>query len=293
MYGLLPPDVTLDAPYRWQPGMPLLPPADYMAQVSLKRKRDMSAEPKRDPAKRACSRVPTRRSCGSWTSRPITRVSMARHTHSLTTFAGRNIWCRNSSGPWHPTHSAGGLTAAHLTSTAGRPWSCHHSPFRVLRTSLMPPRPGSVSPSTLGSTSTAVCCMSPTSNSSPPDIGRSSFCTACRYHGSSRRLAPGTGRVRLTLQEIANSCSYASSACATASESRRIAYGTWTRQLCAWFQQASVGGPKKPSGWFQKSRVNPCLLVARLRHGHTCCKHERRHVDTDCLRGEDRSSSPS
>ena len=59
--------------------------------------------------------------------------------------------------------------------------------------------------------------------------------------GSSRRLAPAAGRVRLTLPESATSCSCASSSCAVASESRRIAYGTWTRQLCARFQQASVG----------------------------------------------------
>ena len=51
----------------------------------------------------------------------------------------------------------------------------HHSPFRVLRASHMLSRPGSVSASLLGSTSTAVCCLSLTSNSSPPDIGRSSF----------------------------------------------------------------------------------------------------------------------
>ena len=74
---------------------------------------------------------------------------------------------------------------------------------------------------------------------------------------SSRRLTPATGRVRLTLPENANSCSCASSTCALASESRRIAYGTWTRQLCA---------------WFQNSRVSPCLRLARLCHGHTCCK---------------------
>ena len=36
----------------------LLPPADYMAPVPLKRKRDTSAEPKRDPTKRAYMRVP-------------------------------------------------------------------------------------------------------------------------------------------------------------------------------------------------------------------------------------------
>ena len=29
MHGPLPPDVTLDAPHWWLPGMPLLPPADY------------------------------------------------------------------------------------------------------------------------------------------------------------------------------------------------------------------------------------------------------------------------
>ena len=58
MHGPLPPDVTLEVPFWWQPGMPLLRPADYMAPVPLKRKRDMSAEPKTDPAKRAYMRVP-------------------------------------------------------------------------------------------------------------------------------------------------------------------------------------------------------------------------------------------
>ena len=52
MRGPLPPDVTLDVPYWWQPGMPLWRLADYMAPVPLKRKRDMSAEPKTDPVKR-------------------------------------------------------------------------------------------------------------------------------------------------------------------------------------------------------------------------------------------------
>ena len=42
----------------------------------------------------------------------------------------------------------------------------------------------------------------------------SSFFTACSYHGSSRRVATATGRVRLTLPENANSCSCASSTCA-------------------------------------------------------------------------------
>ena len=114
-------------------------------------------------------------------------------------------------------------------------------------TSLMPSQPGFVSASPLGSTSTAVGCASSTSNSSPPDIGRGSFCTACSSHGSSRRLAPATARVRLTLPENATSCSRASSTCAIASESHRIACGTWTRQLCACFQQVSVGGARGPA----------------------------------------------
>ena len=57
MHGPLPPDVTLDTPHWWLPGMPLLPPADYTAPVPLKRKRDTSAEPKRDPTKRAYTRT--------------------------------------------------------------------------------------------------------------------------------------------------------------------------------------------------------------------------------------------
>ena len=51
MHGPLPPHVTLDVPFWMQPGMPLLRPADYLAPVPLKRKRDMSAEPQTDPAK--------------------------------------------------------------------------------------------------------------------------------------------------------------------------------------------------------------------------------------------------
>ena len=214
MHGPLPPDDTLDVPHWWQPGMPLL----------------------EDRSREASIHARTRR--GEAVVTPIRRVSMARRT--LTAFAWQSSWFRSSSGPWRLTRSAGGVSAANLMLTAptDRPWNCHHSPFRVLRTS------GSVSASPLGSTSTAVCCASSTSNSSPPDTGRGSFCAACSYHGSSRRLTPATGRVRLTLPENANSCSCASSICAIASGSRRIANGTWTRQLCAWFEQVSVGGAR-------------------------------------------------
>ena len=51
MHGPLPPDVTLDAP--------LLPPADYVAPVPLKRKRNTSAEPK--TAREASIQAHTRR----------------------------------------------------------------------------------------------------------------------------------------------------------------------------------------------------------------------------------------
>ena len=33
----------------------------------------------------------------------------------------------------------------------------------------------------------------------------------------------------------------------------------------------------------QEGPASPRLRLARLRHGHACCKHEERHVDTDCL----------
>ena len=87
-------------------------------------------------SERTCA-SPTRRSCGSWTSTPIKRVSMA--SHSLTTFARRSIWCWSSSAPWHPTHSADGMTAAHVTSAADRPWNCHHSPCAAAWTTLSAP----------------------------------------------------------------------------------------------------------------------------------------------------------
>ena len=65
------------------------------------------------------------------------------------TFAGRSSWCRSSSGPCRPTSAP-------------------------LRTSLMSLQPGFVSASPLGSTFTAVCCASSTSNSSPKRNGRGS-----------------------------------------------------------------------------------------------------------------------
>ena len=200
------------------------------------------------------------------------RVSTARH--SPATFAGRSIWCRELFGPVAPDtfrrwHDGGAC------DVGGRP-PVDLPPFALSRLANLTHvvRPGSVSASPFGSTSTVVCCASSKSNSSPPEIGRGSFHAACSYHGSSRRLTPATGRVRLTLPQSANSCSCASSTCAIASESGRIAYGTWKRQLCAWFQQSSVGGPR---GW------NQIMSSPRAPLGHACCKHERRHVDWTTL----------
>ena len=173
MHGPLPPDVTLDAPYWWQPGMPLLPPADYMAPVPLKRKHNMSAEPKTDPTKRAYMRIPD--------EAKLWFVDV--HAYQARVYG-------SSSGPWQPTRSADGMMAAHLTSArepaTTRPFASRepHTCRRGQAESQRPP---------FGSTSTAVCCASSTSNSSPADDGRGSFFRACRFHGSLRRLAPATG----------------------------------------------------------------------------------------------------
>ena len=131
MHWPLPPDVTLDAPYWWQPGMPLLPLADHIAPVPLKRKRDTSAEPKTDPAKRAQMRIPDKAKLSF-----VDFHAYHAHVHGKT--LAYNIRQAKHLAPelFGPTRSAGGTTVAHpmLTSAADRPWSCHHSPFRVLRT---------------------------------------------------------------------------------------------------------------------------------------------------------------
>ena len=50
--------------------------------------------------------------------------------------------------------------------------------------------------------------------------------------------------------------------------------------------------PAGERGWSKRAE-SAHVFAARFRHGHVCCKHERRHVDTDCLSGEDRPSAPS
>ena len=121
-------------------------------------------------------------------------------------------------------------------------------------------------------------CASSTSNSSPAEDGRGSFFRACSYYGSLRRLAIATGRVKLTLPENANSCSL----------QLRVIY------LCDRFQISrdriwnldETAVRMVPAGVEQEGRINPSLRFARHHHGHISCKHEGRHVDTDCLRGK-------
>ena len=123
----------------------------------------------------------------------------------------------------------------------------HHSPIDVLRTSLMLSRP-------------------------PPCA---SFFTACSYHGSSRRLTPATGRVRLTLPENANSCNCVIYLCDR--------FGISKDRMWNIDETAVRIDSSRRARVDQEGRVSPRFLLARLRHGHACCKHERRHVYTYCL----------
>ena len=263
MHGPLPPDVTLDVPHWWQPGMPLLPPADYMAPVPLKSKRDTSAEPKTDPAKRTYMRIPDEtklwfQDFHAYQAR-VHGKSLAynsrRAKHLVQELFGPVA--RDTLRRWH---DGGALDLgrprgpATIRPFASRePHTCRRGQAQSQRHHLaarLPP------------------CAARARHRIPAQErnGRGSFFRACSSHGNSRRLAPATGRARLTLPESVNFCSCASSTCAIASKSHRIASGTWTRQLCALFQQASVEGPKK-------SRVSQCLRLARLRHGHARCEH--------------------
>ena len=229
MHGPLPPDVTLGAPYWWQPGMPLLPPADHRAPVPLKRKRVTSAEPKTDPAKRAYMRVPD------------TAKLWFQDFHAYQARVWQVTRIHYSPGEAFGTGAFRARGTRHI-----------HGGARDL---------GGRPPST--------------SISSRARNGRGSSYAACSSHGYSRRLTPATGRARLTLPESVNFCSCASSTCTIAPKSHRIASGTWTRRLCAWFHQASVGGPKKAeTAYVFASRAFVTVtLAANMRCG--------RHVDAD------------
>ena len=222
--------------------MPLLRPADYMAPVPLKRKRDMCAEP---PAKRTYSRAPDEAKLW-FVDVPAHHARIHGKTYAYSIRRAKQL-VPDLFGPVAPDtlrrwHDSG------APDLRGRP-SMELPPFALSRLANL--------------THAVAARLSLNVHTwqyvyrrvvreldiefEPRWNGRDRFYTACRYHGSSQRLTPAVGRVRLTLPESVNFCSCASSTCAIASESRRIASGTWTRQLCAWFQQASVGGPRGPS----------------------------------------------
>ena len=117
----------------------------------------------------------------------------------------------------------------------------------------------------LGCTSTAECCASSASNSSPADVGSGSFGAACSCHGRYTFHRPSEAdiaRERKLLQlRVIHLCAR---------------FGISQDRMWNLDETAVRLDPKK-------SRVSPCLCFARVRHGHICCKHERRHVDTDCL----------
>ena len=115
----------------------------------------------------------------------------------------------------------------------------------------------------------------------------SSFFTACSYHGSSRRLATATRRVRLTLPENANSCSCASSTCALASESH---------QDCMWNPDETVVRlvPKKPSQPMSSPRA-PSSRSHLLQTREAACGHrlsmKRRPIECTLMDHAFRASS--
>ena len=192
MHGRLPLGVTLEAPCWWRLGMPQLPAADHMAPVPLKRRRDTSAEPKTDTAKRAYVRIPDETKLWFVDLHAYhARVHGERLAYNIR--QSKHL-VPSSLGPWHPTRSKGGTTAAHPMQPADRPWSCHHSAFPRLACCRQSQRPH------FGSTSTAVCCASSISNSSPLDIGTRQFLRSLQL---SWKLATTSTRHRPSEADIA------------------------------------------------------------------------------------------
>ena len=130
---------------------------------------------------------------GLWAARS-TRCCPTAHPHTpgLILSASDGIWNMLFSTCSHTSRWVRFRFGGCLFSCRG---SCpSNSPFALSRLANLTHAVAArfVSASPLGSTTTAVCCTSLTSNSSPPDIGRAVFFTACSYHGSSRRLATAT-----------------------------------------------------------------------------------------------------
>ena len=246
MHGPLPPDVTLDAPHWWQPGMPLLPPAHHRAPVPLKRKRLLSRR-QIPRSEHTCAHP---KDFHAYQSRVLGK-SLACNIRRAKQLVPELI------GPVAP-HTFRRWHDGGARDLGGRP-PVELPPFALSR---------------LANLTHAFAARLSLSVSTWQHVYRrvlreldiefepsSSFYAAHSSHGSSRRLALAAGRARLTLQESENFCSCASPTCAIASESHRIASGTWTRQLCASFQQASAGGPRGP----KQPMSSPCAPSSRSR----------------------------
>ena len=145
-----------------------------------------------------------------------------------------------------------------LTSAADRPWNCHHSPFRVsLSITSLAARPPPCAARAQHRIRAHQTLDAPVSTQ-PAAI--------MEVRGG---LAPATGRVRLTLPENATSCSCASSTCAIASDSRRIAHGTWNETAVRMVPSGERGWTKRAESThvYPLRAVVTVTLAANMRGG--------------------------
>ena len=142
------------------------------ASAAEARKRDTSDEPKTEHAKRAYMRMPDEAKLWfvdfhAYQAGKSLAYNIRRAKHLVPELFGPF-----SRDTFRRRHDSGAL------DHRGRP-PVDLPPFALSRTSHMPSRPGSASASLRGSTSTAVCCASSTSNSSPKRNGRGSSPATC------------------------------------------------------------------------------------------------------------------
>ena len=206
--------------------MPLLPPADYVAPVPLKRKRDTSAEPKTEHAKRAYRRTPDEaklwfQDFHAYQAR-VHGKSLAYNIRRAKHLVPELFWplSPDTFRRWHDSgaRDLGGRPPVELPPFAlSRLANLTHAV--AARLSLSVPTWQHVYSRVLRELDIE---FEPSRRWT-----RQFLCSSS--HGNSRRLARATGRARLTLLESVNFCSWASSTCAIDSKSHRIASGTWTR----------------------------------------------------------------
>ena len=266
--GPSPPDVTLDVPYWWQPGMPLLRPADYMAPVPLKRKRDTSADPKRDPAKRAYMRIPDEAKLLF-----VDFHAFQARVHGKP--LAHNIRRAKLFGPVAPD--------------TFRRWHDSGAPDHRGRPSMEPPP----------------FALSRLANLTHAVAARFSLSLATWQHVCPRVLheldiefEPTNHWTRQFLHslqlswKLAATCTRHRPGEADIARERKLLQPR-VIHLCDRYRisqdrmwnldETAAHGSNRRARVDQKSPVSPCLRLTRLRHGLARCEHEGRHVDTDCL----------